>query len=209
MLTGLTGDAADSGNPRLMSLIVKDALGATKAIQRAAFIIDSPNSRIQPQRNGVDVDGGDGPTKLNVVEGYGIGVGAATDAGATTYTLRAKLWQPSIMIDMPASEFPATTNVYFSKADWLSIPEDRTITAWDITCDVPGTADISMWRCARDDYPDGFELLFTASIVDDVAASATDLSSQIFAGDWLRCSFNINGTPMSGFNRLQMRMRAD
>ena len=76
-------------NPVVMSVIVTDALGGTKAIQRAVFIIDSQQSRITPRKDGAVLSGGNGFTNLDLQEGDGISIEATNDGETATYRVSA------------------------------------------------------------------------------------------------------------------------
>ena len=86
----------------------------------------------------------------------------------------------------------------------MHVPADGTISGWQIDCDVAGSAEITISRASRADYPT-FTDLFTASISGDVEASATGLGYEVFEGDVMRCTLN----GLTGFTSLLMSMTVD
>lgn len=67
LVKGKTLDAA-SVNPKLLAIQVTDAVGGTDLAQRAVFLIDAQQGRINPRVGGVDIPGGNGPLALNIEE---------------------------------------------------------------------------------------------------------------------------------------------
>lgn len=84
-----TLDASDALNPNLSAVIVTDSLGATVTVQRAYFLIDSPNGRVTHQLNGSTVAGGDGPVIFNLVEGSGVTITPSNTGEKISYEIAA------------------------------------------------------------------------------------------------------------------------
>jgi hypothetical protein len=88
LVYGRTSDAAVP-DPVLMSVLITDALGGIFTLQRAVQIIDSPNGRIMPQRNGVDLPGGNGAVNYDFVEGSGVSIVASNDGETARFEFSA------------------------------------------------------------------------------------------------------------------------
>jgi hypothetical protein len=80
-LRGKTMDPATSGpfNAETLVVVVTDALGHTSNAIRAFFILDSQQGRINPQKNGVDIGGGNGPLNWDFVEGSNVTITTSND----------------------------------------------------------------------------------------------------------------------------------
>jgi hypothetical protein len=88
ILGGRTADAA-STEAKLISVIITDALGATRAIQRVTLIIDSQQPRITPKKNGSELPNGNGFTNFDLVEGDGVSIEATNDGATVQYRVSA------------------------------------------------------------------------------------------------------------------------
>ena len=88
IVAGATMDPAQP-DPVLLSVFVYDALGAQFTVQRAAFILDTQQGRIQPQRNSVDAVGGSGATKWNFVEGSNVTINISNDGDTADIEIAA------------------------------------------------------------------------------------------------------------------------
>lgn len=92
-VAGRTPDAASTTTPVLMSVFVRDSLGALYTLQRAVLIISSQQGRIIPRLNGVDV-GGAGFTKINFVQGANVTVSVTNDGDVLRVDLAASAPTP-------------------------------------------------------------------------------------------------------------------
>jgi hypothetical protein len=85
-IRGKTLDPASTTNAA-MSISVTDAVGGGGSATRGYFIIDTTQGRVQPQRNGVDVSGGNGALFWGLTEGANVSITASNDGYTVAWTI--------------------------------------------------------------------------------------------------------------------------
>lgn len=199
-LTG-TSPFENIGVRQEITFTLYDALGASVSSMTFPFIPIFAQGGLDIGSGGKITPSEDGFVAIESNDGS-IAIEPSSSAGGLN--VRAKLFQPRVRIETedPALLADVPADYFDLLGDFQDVPVDGTITGWEMTCNIPGSASITISRCSRDDYP-VFTDMFTASISSDVLNSASGLSHAFFKGDFMRARIN----DLSDFNVCYLQMK--